>query len=329
MLVRLIIKLYSFGGEYPRGSSFLLTLSDRVLLPFRKYFTGVLKKHYSRAFPYAHYHQYTAWFRLLSEFEKLSYIREGMRKIVMQHLSQWHFFNLRKVIVPGQDYNYRNSLFTHPLKYPPVFLPGLPAAEFPAIEDISADLLQFQANHAVIQAEILDVVNSSLPSLSYTGEDGNSYTDWRVNYLYFNGEPNPAVLSKMPFTHRLLESLDCIEKTMVMISILKPHVHIKPHVGVTNTILRGLYPVQVPADRENCYIRVGEKEHTWEEGKLLILDDTYEHEVFNNTEETRIALFFNIWHPLLCARGRELHLQMIRQLMSSRTYGIWKEFQLE
>jgi len=55
---------------------------------------------------------------------------------------------------------------------------------------------------------------------------------------------------------------------------------------------------------QGCYIRVGPEERTWEEGKMLVFDDSFEHEVWNHSEFVRIVLFMNFWHP--CFADREI-----------------------
>lgn len=35
--------------------------------------------------------------------------------------------------------------------------------------------------------------------------------------------------------------------------------------------------------------------------QALFFDDTYEHEVFNKTDEERVVLLFDLWHPELTA----------------------------
>lgn len=35
----------------------------------------------------------------------------------------------------------------------------------------------------------------------------------------------------------------------------------------------------------------------WQEGKVEVFDDTYEHEVWNNTEEIRVVLLIDIIRP--------------------------------
>jgi hypothetical protein len=46
-----------------------------------------------------------------------------------------------------------------------------------------------------------------------------------------------------------------------------------------------------------CGIRVGPTIQPWTTGKALVLDDSYEHEVWNNTNQERVLLLVDIWHP--------------------------------
>lgn len=45
-----------------------------------------------------------------------------------------------------------------------------------------------------------------------------------------------------------------------------------------------------------CGIRIGDQVRAWEEGKCLVFDDAYEHEVWNRTEEERVLLLVDFWH---------------------------------
>ena len=54
----------------------------------------------------------------------------------------------------------------------------------------------------------------------------------------------------------------------------------------------------VPPDKENCRIRVGNEWRHWEEGVGMIFDDTYIHEVRNDTGSTRVVLFVDFVRPL-------------------------------
>ena len=35
----------------------------------------------------------------------------------------------------------------------------------------------------------------------------------------------------------------------------------------------------------------------WQEGKILLFDDSYEHEVWNDGETPRAVLIIDLWHP--------------------------------
>lgn len=83
--------------------------------------------------------------------------------------------------------------------------------------------------------------------------------------------------------------------------------YIKPHHGPMNLRLRIHLPLIVPSDTKpdafsskpqtKCGIRVGNQIRSWEEGKAVVLDDSYEHEVWNETEEVRVILLLDVWHP--------------------------------
>ena len=59
----------------------------------------------------------------------------------------------------------------------------------------------------------------------------------------------------------------------------------------------------VPPD---CGFRVGSETRQWIPGKAWVFDDTIEHEAWNDSDQTRIILIFDIWNPLLSAAERDL-----------------------
>ena len=86
--------------------------------------------------------------------------------------------------------------------------------------------------------------------------------------------------------------------TTAMFSILSPRKHILDHRGPYKGVLRYHLGLIVPRGREACRIRVGEDIRHWEEGKSMIFDDTFNHEVWNDTDETRVVLFVDVLRPL-------------------------------
>ena len=58
-----------------------------------------------------------------------------------------------------------------------------------------------------------------------------------------------------------------------------------------------------------CGINVGNETETWEHGKAVVFDDSFEHSVWNNhPTEARYILHLHIWHPALLPLVSTRHL---------------------
>ena len=88
--------------------------------------------------------------------------------------------------------------------------------------------------------------------------------------------------------------------------MLKPHTRIPPHTGVTNTRAIVHLPLIVPP---GCGFRVGGETREWQEGTAFAFDDTIEHEAWNDSDELRAVLIFDVWNPHMTAGDRELLLR--------------------
>ena len=82
-----------------------------------------------------------------------------------------------------------------------------------------------------------------------------------------------------------------------MFSLLEPGAKIKPHYGPLRGIVRLHVGLDTPNDPE-CYILVDGKRYHWKDGEIVIFDDTYEHQVHNNTDKARMVLFCDVQRPL-------------------------------
>ena len=92
-----------------------------------------------------------------------------------------------------------------------------------------------------------------------------------------------------------------VATAMVLFSILEPGTHIVPHCGMLNTRLICHLPLIVPT---GCRLRVGNHSRDVEAGKMLIFDDSIEHEAWNSGDAIRVILLFEIWRPELTAAER-------------------------
>jgi aspartyl/asparaginyl beta-hydroxylase (cupin superfamily) len=84
-----------------------------------------------------------------------------------------------------------------------------------------------------------------------------------------------------------------------MFSIFEPGKHLPAHRGPYNGVLRLHLGLIVPdAEPDKIAIRVDRQVCRWQEGKVLIFDDAYEHEAWNHSSETRVVLFVDFVKPL-------------------------------
>nr|WP_295661881.1 aspartyl/asparaginyl beta-hydroxylase domain-containing protein [Polymorphobacter sp.] len=128
---------------------------------------------------------------------------------------------------------------------------------------------------------------------------------WSAYHLWKNGEPVAEHHAACPRTVAAVESAP-IPRTpgrspMALFSILAGGTHIPPHNGMLNTRLIVHIPLIVPP---GCRIRVGNEVRDVEEGVPLIFDDSIEHEAWNDSDQPRAILLFEIWRPELTAGER-------------------------
>lgn len=124
-----------------------------------------------------------------------------------------------------------------------------------------------------------------------TRDDG-----WKTFFLIGAGMDCQGNAARCPETMRLLRDVPGI--VTAFFSILAPGKHIPAHRGAYNGVLRLHLGLIVPEPREQCRIRIGEQICTWQEGKALIFDDTFNHEVWNDTDGWRVVLFIDFARPL-------------------------------
>lgn len=120
--------------------------------------------------------------------------------------------------------------------------------------------------------------------------------DWKTFFLAGIGMDCGENARRCPETMRLLGRIPGMKTAFF--SILSPRKHIPAHRGAFNGVLRFHLGLLVPEPREQVRIRIGNDFRTWTEGKALIFDDTYNHEVWNDTDGYRVVLFVDFARPL-------------------------------
>jgi aspartate beta-hydroxylase len=123
---------------------------------------------------------------------------------------------------------------------------------------------------------------------------------WDAYFFWRHGERFDDNHARCPRTSAILEGLPLVRidkhAPEILFSVLTPGSHILPHRGVTNTRLVSHLPLVVPPD---CAIRVGDETRVWREGEAFAFDDTFEHEAWNRSDQTRVVLLVDAWNPYL------------------------------
>ncbi len=128
---------------------------------------------------------------------------------------------------------------------------------------------------------------------------------WSAYHLWKNGEPVAEHQAACPRTVAAVESAPIPRipgrSPMALFSILAGGTHIPPHNGMLNTRLIVHIPLIVPP---GCRLRVGNEVRTVEAGVPLIFDDSIEHEAWNDSDQPRAILLFEVWRPELTVGER-------------------------
>ena len=162
-------------------------------------------------------------------------------------------------------------------------------------------LKPFVDNWEGIRAEVVEILKhrEAVPLFQEVSPDqmriakGNN---WRTFILFGFGTKLEKNCRQAPLATRILESIPNLQTAWF--SILGPGYHIPAHRGVSKGILRAHLGLIIPQDAEKCRIRVDDKIQVWRSGEIFVFDDTYEHEVWNDTDEERVILLFDFDRPM-------------------------------
>ena len=191
--------------------------------------------------------------------------------------------------------------------------PFLPADEFfdrqhfPWFAELEAGTAAIAAELATLLAAPGDALrpyvqlDPGTPHNDWSALDGS--LDWSACFLWEYGRPNAAVIARCPQTAALLERLPLARipgrAPNAFFSLLRPHSHIPPHTGVTNTRAIIHLALDIPPA---CRFRVGGETREWVPGTAFAFDDTIEHEAWNNSDQRRAVLIIDAWNPHLSPR---------------------------
>ncbi|MBI3447672.1 MAG: aspartyl/asparaginyl beta-hydroxylase domain-containing protein [Acidobacteria bacterium] len=207
-----------------------------------------------------------------------------------------------------------------PLQRPELyFFPGLDDRAWP--DEVVPWMPRLEAGFAAVRKELDGLIASRAEFVPYVHGDGRSYRAEKFRIAPQSGQwtvydlHEPSAEERCPGTVGLLRDIfryDLGEPVTAQFSALRPGARIAPHCGAANFFLTAHLGVIVPP---GCLIRVGAESRSWVEGRGLVFNDSFEHEVRHDGDSQRVVLIARYWHPALSAVEIEavgtLHGQVI------------------
>jgi aspartyl/asparaginyl beta-hydroxylase (cupin superfamily) len=117
---------------------------------------------------------------------------------------------------------------------------------------------------------------------------------WKTFFLQGFGHKAERNRELCPYTAKVLDQIPGL--LTAFFSILHPGKHIPAHKGIFKGIVRTHLGLVIPETGE-CMMRVDKAFIHWKPGKVVFFDDTFNHEVWNNTDSIRIFLLIDTIRP--------------------------------
>ncbi|MBE9209294.1 aspartyl/asparaginyl beta-hydroxylase domain-containing protein [Nostoc sp. LEGE 06077] len=149
-------------------------------------------------------------------------------------------------------------------------------------------------NYKIIQQEAIQAreINTLLKPYYYPGVNMGG---WDSIYLIQGGKKVDKTNTYFPKTLEILELISNHTRLETAeLLVLKPGEFVKPHRDPASSFIICQLGLSIP---ENCGISVGGELRTWEEGKCLFFDPSYEHTVWNYSDKPRVVLLVVFYKP--------------------------------
>ncbi len=197
------------------------------------------------------------------------------------------------------------------------YMPDLPYHSFYPKEQLPW-MSELEAATNSIEAELLVLleqqrnrfepyIHSGIDRPQHNAGDLLDSDQWTSAYLWRDGSEQAPTMASCPVTTEFMKSLPLtlIEgfSPSVLFSKLDAGARIKPHTGMVNTRLICHLPLLAPND---CGLRVGDDSRTTIRGDAWAFDDSINHEAWNNSNQQRVILLFDVWRPELDSDERHL-----------------------
>lgn len=151
---------------------------------------------------------------------------------------------------------------------------------------------EIEGNYSVIKHELSQFLEKNNLESYFNSSMVSQKNSWRTialktwsielykNQTFFS--KTTALLNKYP------------QIVSASFNLLESKAKILPHCGDTNGIYRCHLGLDIPEGLPNCGFRVRDEKKAWENGKMLIFMDAYEHEAWNESSKDRYIFLIDV-----------------------------------
>jgi len=169
---------------------------------------------------------------------------------------------------------------------------------FPAGERFAEAWREIRDEAMEVAAQLAEVPRFHEIMPEQTAISANDARDWRMLILKAYGVEVPENQARCPALAAIVAAAP--EVLSASISFMAPKKHVPAHRGPFRGVLRFYLALSMPrlADgRPGAVLKVADREYRLEDGDSMLWDDTYPHEVRNESDQVRAVLLLDVWRP--------------------------------
>jgi aspartyl/asparaginyl beta-hydroxylase (cupin superfamily) len=172
--------------------------------------------------------------------------------------------------------------------------PVVSTQHFPWLREIeqAAPLIRAEADYLLRHVTAIPPMNQMSPDHQRIAGEGG----WRSFFLVGYGYRIDGNCARCPETTKALGHVPGL--VTALFSILEPGMHVTRHRGVSQGIMIAHLGLRVPRASNRCRMDVDGQVVEWTEGRTFVFDDTFPHEVWNDTNERRVILLIQFRRPM-------------------------------
>jgi aspartyl/asparaginyl beta-hydroxylase (cupin superfamily) len=186
------------------------------------------------------------------------------------------------------------DLYTGGRRRPVVLDVGQTCPQLKALEE-NAPIIRDELQALLDEKAAIPRYHDLDPAQEYISAQVDPEKDWKVFYLDVIGEKPEVNRARCPRTSALLDQVP--GRMQAFFSILEAGKSIPAHSGPYRGYLRYHLALIVPRNNPPS-IRVKDQHYTWQEGRSVLFDDSWEHEVINHSDGDRVVLIVDIRRPM-------------------------------